>query len=200
MSFDNDSKFFSYCSTDYFSTGTTHRPWKQESISLDDFDWAKVGIVYSVITLFKVKVIWLFVCHVSSMGRALAFIEDGPGYKPRPDKTYYTVFWWLECPYKMNPFIDYSVYLCIWIKFTVNPLFKEQMWNISLSVIIYLSILLIDSKFVFLDVIFKDYSIFCIDINIIIIMCNCFPTKHCKICPHPLHANSWRLCHVRYLA
>ena len=30
----------------------------------------------------------------------------------RPDKTY-TVFCWQECPYKMNTFRDYSVYLCI---------------------------------------------------------------------------------------
>ena len=30
----------------------------------------------------------------------------------RPDKTY-TVFCWQECPYKMNSFRDYSVYLCI---------------------------------------------------------------------------------------
>ena len=30
----------------------------------------------------------------------------------RPDKTY-TVFCLLECPYKINSFRDYSVYLCI---------------------------------------------------------------------------------------
>ena len=44
------------------------------------------------------------VCHVSSMGRALAFIADGP------DKTY-TVICWLECPYKIDFFRDYYVYL-----------------------------------------------------------------------------------------
>ena len=55
--------------------------------------------------------ILLIICNVSSMGRALDFRAEGPGFKPRPGKTYklYSV----ECPYKMNDFSDYSVYLCI---------------------------------------------------------------------------------------
>ena len=39
--------------------------------------------------------------HVNSMGWMLDFRADGPGFKHQSDKTY-TVFCWLECPYKMN--------------------------------------------------------------------------------------------------
>ena len=54
----------------------------------------------------------LFFCHVSSMGRALTFRVNSAGFEIQPDKTY-TVFCWLECPYKRNLFPDLNVYLCV---------------------------------------------------------------------------------------
>ena len=53
-------------------------------------------------------------------------LGSNPG---RPRKTY-TVICLLECPYKMYYFRDDSVYLCIQIKVTMNPLKTKYVYNV----------------------------------------------------------------------